>query len=133
VIIIDAQYEKDIPYVYRELQDTVQFFNLTTGSQTKDIPLYGTVKGISEISVSVGSVGNEWIRNASFSVFRTNTVASIDESYPSDNLLGKVSMNNANVLFFDKIRFSEQDLKIVINHNAGTNKLTSVNVKYYSK
>ena len=133
VDLVQSQAEEIMPHDCNEINDSFQYVNLTTGSQTKTISLVGSVNAVKEISIAVGSVGNEWYENAQFSVHRTNTTGDIDESYPSETMLGKSNMNNAPILFFDKPKFSTQDLQIVIDHGASNNKLVCVNVKYYSK
>ena len=133
VDLSQSQAEEILPHDCNEIQDSFQYTNLTTGSQTKTISLVGSVNAIKEVSISVGSVGNEYFSVSQFSCHRTNTTGDIDESYPSDTMLGKSSMNVAPILIFDKPKFSTQDLQIVLNHGASSNKLVCVNIRYFSK
>jgi hypothetical protein len=128
-----SQAEEIMPSDCTEIQDAYVYFALTTGSMTKAETLVGSVMAVKEVTVACGSVGNEWLNAAQIEVHRCKEVASVDSSYPSDTLLGKINLNNSNLIMFEKPTFSDKKLHLRINHNAGTSKLVTVNIRYFSK
>lgn len=127
-----SQAEDLMPFDATEIQDAYVYFALTTGSMTHEETLVGSVSAVKEVSIACGSVGNEWLSEAQMEIHRC-VAGSVDSSYPSDSLLGKINLNNSNMIMFDKPAFSDKKLQMVINHNSGVSKLVTVNIRYFSK
>jgi len=123
--------EELMPFDCTEIQDTFIYYGLTAGSMTRTETLIGSVTAVKEVTIAVGSVGNEFYSDAELEIHRTS--ATTDSTYPSDTLIGKTALNCSNKLTFGKPKFSTDTLKMVINTGATSNKLVCLNIRYYSK